>query len=76
MASELGVEQKADVSLGRFFEAVLSTEDGESAAGGYLLQGELLVRKWLPHGEDFIDNMDIRKKMSKKKVTLESAGHP
>lgn len=52
--SELGVEQKADVSLSRFFEAVLSTEDGKSTTGGYLLQGELLVRKWLSHGEDFI----------------------
>ena len=52
--SELGVEQKADVSLSRFFEAVLSTEDGKSATGGYLLRGELLVRKWLSHGEDFI----------------------
>ncbi|XP_049904288.1 uncharacterized protein LOC126392736 [Epinephelus moara] len=42
------------VSEQPLFDAVFSTEDGRSAASGYLLQDGLLVRKWLPHGEDFI----------------------
>ncbi len=45
--SDLVAEQRADPSLNQLFEAVLSPEDGNSAASGYLLQGELLVRKWL-----------------------------
>ncbi len=52
--SDLVAEQRADPSLNQLFEAVLSPEDGNSAASGYLLQGELLVRKWLSHGEDFL----------------------
>nr|XP_046229617.1 uncharacterized protein LOC124050808 isoform X1 [Scatophagus argus] len=52
--SDLVVEQRADPSLRPLFELVLATEDVNSVAGGYLLQGELLVRKWLPHGEDFV----------------------
>lgn len=52
--SDLLAEQRADPSLSQQFEAVLSPEDGNSAASGYLLQGGLLVRKWLSHGEDFV----------------------
>lgn len=47
-------EQRADSMLKWLFEAVLSNKEGEHAASGYLLQEEVLVRKWLPHGEDFV----------------------
>lgn len=43
--------------LSEVFERVLSNIDGKSAAKGYLLQDDLLVRKWMPHGEDFVGNM-------------------
>lgn len=52
--SALRAEQRADPSLGRLFEAVLTTEDGRSATSGYLLQEGLLVRKWSPYGEGFV----------------------
>ncbi|XP_034567353.1 uncharacterized protein LOC117832370 [Notolabrus celidotus] len=51
---DLAAEQRADPSLRQLFDAVLCPEEGSSAAGGYVLQGELLVRKWLAHGEDFV----------------------
>lgn len=47
-------EQRADPPLSQLFDVVLSTEDGNSTASGYLLQDELLVRKWLLHGKDFV----------------------
>jgi len=52
--SVLGAEQKADPSLSQMFESVLSKEAERSAVGGYLLQGGLLVRKWSPHGVNFV----------------------
>lgn len=52
--SDLGAEQKADPSLSQMFDAVLSKEAERSAAGGYLLQEGLLVRKWSPHGVSFV----------------------
>ena len=52
--SVLGAEQKADPSLSLLFEALLSKEAVRSAAGGYLLQEGLLVRKWSPHGVSFV----------------------
>lgn len=47
-------EQRANSTLKQLFEVVLSNKEGESTAGGYLLQDEVLVRKWLSHGEDFV----------------------
>lgn len=52
--SVLEAEQKADSSLSQMFDAVLSKEAGRSAAGGYLQQEGLLVRKWSPHGVSFV----------------------
>lgn len=48
--ADLVAEQKADPSLTQLFDAVLTVEDGKSAANGYLL----LVRKWMPHGENVV----------------------
>ena len=42
--------------MSQLFDLVLTTEEGRSAASGYLLQDKLLVRKWLPHGDSFVDN--------------------
>ena len=52
--SDLSAEQQADPTLSKLFDRVLSNVDGQSAAKGYLLQDELLVRKWVPHGETFV----------------------
>ncbi len=52
--SNLGAEQKAHSSLSQLFDTVLSKEAERSAAGGYLLQEGLLVRKWSPHGVNFV----------------------
>ncbi|XP_034051852.1 uncharacterized protein LOC117532604 [Gymnodraco acuticeps] len=52
--SELVMEQKADVSLSPFFEAVLSTEDGNGVTRGCQLHGGVLVRKWWSSGKGFI----------------------
>lgn len=51
--SALGAEQKADPSLSQMFETVLSKEAERSAAGGYLLQEGLMVRKCSPHVVSF-----------------------
>lgn len=49
--NDLAAEQLADPSLSELFSNV----DGKSAAKVYLLQEELL-RKWVPHGKDFVGN--------------------
>ncbi|XP_053281260.1 eukaryotic translation initiation factor 4 gamma 1 [Pleuronectes platessa] len=41
--SDLVAEERADSSLGQLFDLVLTTEEGRSAASGYLLQDKLLV---------------------------------
>ena len=46
----LATEQRADPSLSKLFDKVLSDADMKSAAIGYLCQDQLLVRKWVPHG--------------------------
>ena len=52
--SDLASEQQVDPILGEYFDQVLSEGDGESALKVYLLQDKLLVRKWMPHGHDFL----------------------
>ena len=52
--SELAAEQWADPTLGELFDQVLSEIDGKSAMHGYMLQDGLLVRKWVPHGDNFV----------------------
>ena len=42
------------------FEQVLPVDDVPSLVQGYYLQGQLLVRKWLPHGDHFLGNPVIK----------------
>lgn len=53
-SSDRAVEQRADPSLNRLFETVLTGVEGWSAATGYLLKGQLLVRKWVLHRENLV----------------------
>lgn len=46
--------QKADPSLSDLFEHVFPGDDVQSVAHGYLVQNELLVRKWVPCNGDVI----------------------
>ncbi|XP_030283654.1 uncharacterized protein LOC115587797 [Sparus aurata] len=52
--SELQSEQRADRSLDELFGSVLTPCELKSVASGYFLQDGILVRKWMPHGEDFV----------------------
>ncbi|XP_060928436.1 uncharacterized protein LOC133002867 [Limanda limanda] len=45
--SGLVAEQRADSSLSQLFDLVLTTEEGRSAASGYLLQDKLLLHAWI-----------------------------
>lgn len=52
--SELQSEQRADPSLEELFGSVLAAVKVKNVASGYFLQDGILVRKWVPHGEDFV----------------------
>ena len=52
--SELQREQRADRSLDELFGSVLTPREVKSVASGYFLQDGILMRKWVPHGEDFV----------------------
>ena len=52
--SELATEQKNDSSLKELFDKVLPGGEISSSAYGYFLQGGLLFRKWVPHGEALV----------------------
>ncbi len=47
-------EQRSDSSLKELFERVLPASEISSAASGYFLCNELLFRKWVSVGEDFV----------------------
>ena len=49
--SELVNEQRADPTLKELFQSVFPADEVKNQAHGYLLQNELLVRKWVPHGD-------------------------
>ena len=49
---ELITEQQADASLSELFDQVRPSVEARSAASGYFLQNEVLVRKWVPQGMD------------------------
>ncbi len=51
--SELIKEQQLDSSLSKLFEGVFSSDKIGHVAHGYFLQDGMLVRKWIPHGNDF-----------------------
>lgn len=52
--SDLRSEQRADPSLEELFGSVLSASEVKNVASGYFIQDGILLRKWLPHGEDFV----------------------
>ncbi len=51
----LRAEQQADVSLKGLFEQVLPEEEARNSSQCYFMHNMLLVRKWVPHGDDFIE---------------------
>lgn len=52
--SDLVQEQYSDPSLNALFELVSPVSDIETAAQGYFVQGDVLVRKWCAHGDDLV----------------------
>lgn len=52
--SDLRSEQRADPSLEGLFQSVLSAGEVKNVVSGYFIQDGILLRKWLPHGEDFV----------------------
>lgn len=52
--TELVQAQKSDPSLKILFESVSPTADMESAAQGYFVHADVLVRKWCAQGEDLV----------------------
>lgn len=51
---DLIVEQQADVSLKCLFEQVLPVEVEKDSLWGYFVHESLLVKKWMPHGMNFV----------------------
>ena len=51
---ELIAEQQGDASLRELFDQVRPSVEAQSAASGYFLQNEVLVRKWVPQGLDCV----------------------
>lgn len=58
--SDFVKEQKADVSLVDLFDRVLPLNVLVDTPSGYFLDGEVLVRKWVPHGKDFVGDPIIQ----------------
>lgn len=52
--SDLIKEQTADPSLKAFFEQVSPAENFQSASQGCFMLNGILVRKWVPHGDNFL----------------------
>lgn len=78
---DLKREQKADLSLKSLFEQVGTDAQIESSARGYFLNDGLLVRKWVPHGENFVGDPIVQIVLPEKfresvlKVAHEGSGH-
>ena len=47
-------EQQVDPSLKPLFERALPAADARDSAQAYFIHDEVLVRKWVPHGRDFV----------------------
>lgn len=58
--TELVQAQKSDPSLKILFESVSPAADMESAAQGYFVFGDVLVRKWCAQGEDFVGKPTVQ----------------
>lgn len=52
--SELVNEQKADPTLKELFQSVFPADEMKNRAQGYFIQKEVLVRKWVPHGDGVV----------------------
>lgn len=51
---DLRAEQQADASLKGLFEQVLAEEEFRNSSECYFIHNSLLIRKWVPHGDNFI----------------------
>ncbi len=75
-------EQHSDSSLAELFTLVLSDSDVHDVARAYFVQDGLLLRKWSPHGEDFVGDPIGQVVLPKKfrsivlEVAHEKSGHP
>ncbi len=78
---DLTVEQRADPSLSALFEQVLPAEEVKDSSRGYFIHNEVLVRKWVPHGDSFIGDPVIQVVVPAKfresvlKLAHDDAGH-
>lgn len=54
LLEDLKVEQRADPSLSALFEQVVPAEEVNDSSHGYFVHNEVLVKKWVLHGDSFI----------------------
>lgn len=54
------MEQREDSSLNCLFDMVLPGNEVKNNSRCYFLLNELLVRKWVPHGDDFVGDPIIQ----------------
>lgn len=57
---ELIQAQRAHASLTELFHKVQPSDDARSAASGYFLQKDVLVRRWIPQGLDCVGSRAAR----------------
>lgn len=78
---ELKLEQRADPSLEGLFDMVLPEDEVKNNSHGYFLLNELLVRKWVPHGDDFVGDpiiqivVPVKFRESVLKLAHDESGH-
>ena len=78
---ELKSEQRADSSLEGLFDMVLPEDEVKNNSHGYFLLNELLVRKWVPHGDDFVGDpiiqivVPVKFRESVLKLAHDESGH-
>lgn len=78
---DLRVEQRADPSLSSLFDQVLTVDEVTDSSRGYFIQDEVLVKKWVPHGDSFIGDPVFQVVVPAKlreyvlKLAHDSAGH-
>ncbi len=53
-ADVLGGEQRSDLSLAELFDIAVQDDDVSNVARGYFVQDGMLLRKWVPHGDDIV----------------------
>ncbi len=81
-SDEWSREQHSDSSLAELFALVFSDSDVPDVARAYFVQDGLLLRKWSPHGEDFVGDPVVQVVVPTKfrsvvlEVAHEKSGHP